>query len=386
MPRRQQNQFRLAITGGGTGGHIYPLIAVHEEIARIASQTNTKLRTQYIGAPGAFEHALSERDIEVVKLPAAKLRGYFSLSNFIDIPKFLLSLPRAFFKLRRFAPDVVFSKGGPGALAVVLTARCLRIPVVIHESDAIPGRTTRITSKFAKVITLSFQSAELYLRKGKGRTITVGNPVRYDISHKALRKEQARKLLGFENSTPLLLVLGGSQGAVQINDLVLASLSSILATTQVLHQTGERNYQSVLKQWAVVQNNIPASLQRRYHPVAYLESDTIGIALSAADIILSRAGASAIFEIAAASKPSILIPLPNAAHNHQLRNAEEYAKTGAAVVMKADELYPHTFQRRLKKLLEDSTTLEKMAKSAHQFYQPDAALKLAKIILASREQ
>lgn len=368
------------MTGGGTGGHIYPLIAVHTELQLIASANDINLRTRYVGAAGPLKGVLLKNNIEVKNILGAKLRRYFSASNLIDVPKFFIGTAQAFFRLYWFMPDVVFSKGGPGALAVVLAARFYRIPVVVHESDAVPGQTTKITSRFAKVVVLGFESAKVYLGKRGERVKVLGNPVRRDILAGFMPKKRARAMLEFDADVPLLLVLGGSQGATRLNDFLLDNLPNLLRFTQILHQTGTANYESVIREFNVIRSDLGENIANRYKAIGYFEEE-IGIALSAADIVLSRAGASAIFEIAAFGKPSILVPLPEAAMNHQLKNATEYAKTGATIIVEAENLLPHLFENQLKEFLQNADKLTQMAKAASAFYRPEAASKIAELIL-----
>ena len=376
-------KLRVLLTGGGTGGHIYPLLAVAGELRTLASEQELKIKIRYIGAGKKYEKVFKEDNIEFEKILGSKLRRYFSLKNIIDIPKFILSIFQALWKVFWFMPDVVFSKGGTGAIAIVLAARFYRIPVVIHESDTIPGFTNRITSHFAEVVAIAFPEAAKYFVGTKRDVVQVGNPLRRQLFSEQLSQQKARAFLGFSIELPLVLIMGGSQGATRINDFILDSLSPLLQFTQVLHQTGEDNYRYVVGELEVIKKRLPKELWERYKPVAYFEKD-IHTALTAADLIISRAGASAITEISAFSKPSILIPLPEAANGHQLQNAGEYSKTGAAIVIEEPNLLPNLFIDQLKKLFENQNTLIQMSKAARDFYEPDAALKLAQIILTIR--
>ncbi len=371
---------RILITGGGTGGHIYPLIAVAAELKILATEQNSVVRVRYIGAGGGYKEVIKENGIEFKRILSSKLRNYFSLKNIIDIPKFAISVFQALWKIFWFMPDVVFSKGGAGAVAIVLAARFYRIPVVIHESDTVPGMTSKITSRFAEAVVLAFPEAEKYFGKTKGRIVQAGNPIRNSLLADQTTQQGARNLLGLDPRLPLVLVIGGSQGAMRINDFILDNLTLLLQFTQILHQTGKRNYNMVVNEFEVVKKDLPENLWSRYRAIGYFEKD-MGTALTAADVIVSRAGASAITEIAAFGKPSILIPLPEAANGHQLENASVYGETGAAIIMEEPNLLPNLFIGQLRKLFETPNTLTGMSKAARAFYQPDAALKLAQIIL-----
>lgn len=376
---------RVLVTAGGTGGHIYPLIAVVSEIRTEAARENQKVRIRYVGAAKRnYRRILLENGIEVKSVLGSKLRRYFSLANIVDVPKFFISIVQSLWKLYWFMPDVVFSKGGSGSIAVVLVARFYRIPVIIHETDSIPSLTSRITGRFAKVIAISFESAAGYFEKRKGTLILTGNPVRRDILAVEATHDEAKASFGFDRNLPLLLVLGGSQGALRINDFILDNLRDFLPVIQILHQTGEKNYDQAVKEFSVIEKDLQEELKSRYKLVGRFE-ENIGAAFTACDIVLSRAGGG-LFEIAAFRKPSILVPLPGAANNHQLYNALEYEKSGATIVFEEENLLPHLFLDRLKRLFGDPNELVAMSKATESFYLPGAALNLAKIILTIKDK
>ena len=379
-------KMRILVTGGGTGGHMHPIVSVVSELQAESVRRGTPVRIRYIGSANKkYRELLKDNGVEVRRILGGKFRRYFSFANVIDFPKLALSFIQAFFKLYFFMPDVVFSKGGPGSAPVVLAARFYRIPVVIHESDSIPSVTGKFTARFAKVIAISFESARGYFKSIKGRVILTGNPIRTSLIKDKIDQAKAKAFLEFDNNLPLVLVLGGSQGAALINDFILDNLKDLLSVTQIFHQTGEKNYEDVGREFSVVAKDIPEELVKRYKAVDYFNSD-IGLALSASDVVVSRPGASAIFELAAFEKPAILIPITNSANNHQIHNAVEYGKTGAALVFEEGNLLPHLFLERLVGLFHDPDKLVNMSKATAQFYMPDAALKLARILLTINEQ
>ncbi|MEX2054378.1 MAG: UDP-N-acetylglucosamine--N-acetylmuramyl-(pentapeptide) pyrophosphoryl-undecaprenol N-acetylglucosamine transferase [Candidatus Colwellbacteria bacterium] len=370
--------FRVLITGGGTAGHISPLVAVVAQLQTMAASEQIPMEVRYLGAHGPFKGSLEENNIKVQRVASSKLRSYFAWQNFIDAPKFLYSLFQALWKIYWYMPGVLFSKGGPGSLAVVLIARFYRIPVIVHESDAIPGLTTRISSRFADVIAISFTSAAKHF-EGK-EVIHTGNPVRGYLLTEPLSPEKGKGYFGFNPHQPMLLILGGSQGSTSINDFILDVLVELLGQVQVFHQTGKADYARVIKEVGVVLGDLPEEIKSRYKLVDFFEKD-IRIALQGADLVISRAGASGIFEAAAFGKPSILIPLPWAANGHQQANAIEYQQTGATIVIEQDNLLPHVFLNSIKDLLADPNKLSTMSDAAKAFYKPDAASNLARVIL-----
>jgi len=288
------------------------------------------------------------------------------------------------FKLFLIMPDVVFSKGGTGALPVVLAAWFYHIPVAIHESDAKPGLTNLVSARFAKKIFVSFEEAAEYFDDRK--TVITGTPVRSELFTDKTSRELAKEAMGFSPTDPLTLILGGSQGAQRVNDFILANLTALLKETQVLHQTGMANIADVQKMSRAAV--IDESFKNRYQAVGYLTDDAsnpggkMGIALTAADLVIARAGSSTITEVAAFGLPAILIPLSESANGHQQLNAYAFAKAGAAVVIEEGNLLPGIFINQVKVILANADLRAKMSAASRQFFVPDAAEKIAGEILA----
>ncbi|NCN53234.1 UDP-N-acetylglucosamine--N-acetylmuramyl-(pentapeptide) pyrophosphoryl-undecaprenol N-acetylglucosamine transferase [Candidatus Wolfebacteria bacterium] len=379
-------ELRVILAGGGSGGHIYPLIAVAQELKKQSESFNLPLDMRYFGGARAYAQEIVDNDIEFVPILSSKLRRYFSPMNLIDIPKFFLSLVQLMWKLFWFMPDVVFSKGGPGAFAVVLVARFYLIPVVIHESDSIPGLTNKLSGIFSKKVFLAFSSARDYF-KNKDVEI-VGNPVRNSLFEQAssltMTDEnqyiQARKGLGLNLETPTILILGGSQGAERLNNFVLESLDILLDKYQILHQVGKRNFDSYKKEYDYISKNWSEDMKNKYLPRPFFNTDMSDV-LIASDIVVTRAGSGTIFEIAAFGKPAILIPLPEAANDHQLENARFYSKTGAAVVIQQDNLLKSIFIEEINKLIQNKEMMAKMSEAAKVFYRPESAQLIARHLL-----
>lgn len=362
-------EIRILLTGGGTGGHIYPLIAVAKRLA------NVHLR--YFGDPGLYKNLLENSQIEINKIISSKFRRYFSLLNILDTFKFVIGFIQALWEIFWFMPDAAFSKGGPGALPILLVCRFYFIPIVIHESDAIPGLTNKITARYAKKVKLAFGAAQKYFNT-KAEIEIVGQPVREEILKDELSGE-VRREFGFNENKPIILFLGGSQGSTRINDFVLSNLELFLHKFQILHQVGEKNYQPYKNSYDFISKNWPADLKNNYFLTPYFE-DNLASAFNVAEVVISRAGAGAIFEIAAKAKPSILIPFPEAANNHQQVNAYEYQKTGAAIIIEQANLLPNLIINVIENLLKDQNKLKQMSAAAKQFYKPKAAEQIAENI------
>ncbi|MBI4159851.1 UDP-N-acetylglucosamine--N-acetylmuramyl-(pentapeptide) pyrophosphoryl-undecaprenol N-acetylglucosamine transferase [Candidatus Wolfebacteria bacterium] len=371
---------RILLTGGGSGGHIYPLIAVSEELRNIAGRNNIALDIRYCGAPGSFGGILVSNNIEVRKIIGSKWRRYFDFRNFLDIPKFFLGVIQAIVRVFVLMPDVLFSKGGPGSFPVVFACWFYRIPIFIHESDTVLGISNALASRFARWIGLAFDSAEnLFTVKGAVVAV-VGNPIRQSLF--AAREEQGilKKMLGFRDTLPLILVMGSSQGAQRINEFVLDAAPLLTNSFQILHQTGLQNFDLIKQEAVDVMKDAPPEERARYQLVPYLHKNYPD-AIFAADIIVSRASSSSIFEIAASAKPSILIPLPEAAGDHQRMNAYEYSKTGAAVVVENENLTPHVFETQVRQLIANPDRLRAMSDAARGFAKPDAARLIAEAMI-----
>ncbi|MFA6135792.1 MAG: UDP-N-acetylglucosamine--N-acetylmuramyl-(pentapeptide) pyrophosphoryl-undecaprenol N-acetylglucosamine transferase [Candidatus Paceibacterota bacterium] len=368
---------RIAFTGGGSGGHINPLLAVAGEARKIISyQKDNTFELFYFGDPGIFRADFVSLGIKIMPIIGFKIRRYFSLENIIDIIKFPFSVLQALWKIFRVMPDVIFSKGGTGALSVVIACYIFNVPIFVHESDSIPGATNSLSFKMARRIALSF-SKSLDFISGP-RVAVVGNPVRslFLEEDKDLDPKKAKRMFGFESDLPLILILGGSQGAVRINDFLLDNIKELVSKYQVLHQVGMENFASFKAEIAVATKNLIPEEKARYKIVDFLKKD-IKEAMIASDLIISRSGSSSIFEIAMVRKPSILIPLKESARNHQSYNAYEYAKTGAALVIEEDNLKPSLFFIQMDMILLNKQKSQKMSEASESFAKPQAALVIA---------
>jgi len=370
------DRFRVVFTGGGSGGHVYPLIAVAEALQKKVLALNAPTEFIYMGPKDAYSALLESRGMTCVVIASGKLRRYFSAENILDVPKFFIGFIQALFELYFMMPDVIFSKGGTGALPVVVAGWFYRIPVVIHESDAQPGLTNLASSRFAKKIFVSFPRATQFFNKNKVEIS--GPPVRAELLEGRTTKELAKETLGFDAKAPLLLVIGGSQGSVRINEFILENLAAIIPLTQVLHQTGVANFLEAQKlSRAALIDGTTAS---RYHAVDYF-NDNIAAALAAADVCVARAGSGTIFELASFAIPSILIPLGEAANDHQRVNAYEFSKDGGATVIDESNLLPGIFLNQLKILLDNADARAKMGEMAGKFFAPGGADHIADAII-----
>lgn len=379
---------RILFTGGGTGGHIYPILAVAEELKNISNQKGIKMKFRYIGAPGDYRYFLSTNGILVSRIFSAKWRRYFDVRNFLDIPLFALSIIQAFWKVFWYMPDVLFSKGGPGSFPTVLACWFYRVPIIIHESDSVPGYANKLAFKYASKIGISFESTIEYLKNLKNgeklikKTALTGNPIRLSLLDRPLGQGMAKKVFGFNSEKKLILVIGASQGAAKINDFFMEIAPDLIKEYAILHQTGVKNFEETRVSLNAVLKNNNQEEKSNYRLVPYFEKD-LGDAYSAADLIISRSGSSSIFEIAAFGKPAILIPLPEniAANDHQRKNAYEYAKTGAAIVIEENNLNKGIFLTQIQKFSDNPNALNSISESAKNFAKINAARIIAEEII-----
>jgi UDP-N-acetylglucosamine--N-acetylmuramyl-(pentapeptide) pyrophosphoryl-undecaprenol N-acetylglucosamine transferase len=366
---------KVLLTGGGTGGHFYPLIAIAEELNALAQKEKIiDLKLYYMSDSPYDKRMLFENRITFVQIPAGKMRLYFSIRNFFDLFKTGVGVFFGFLSMFFIYPDVVISKGGYAAFPAVFAARLLRIPVIVHESDSSPGRLNIWTAKFAKNIAVSWPEAGETLPKEK--TALTGQPIRKAILHGS--PEGAFDFFKLDPTLPVIFIYGGSQGADIINNAILEVLPELLSRYQIIHQTGMNLYDGVVSQSRLILENNKNI--ERYKPLAYLNNLTIRMAAGISSIVISRAGSS-IFEIASWGIPSIIIPITNSNGDHQRKNAFSYARAYACEVIEESNLTKHVLVAEIDKLLGDKDRLLKMKNNALSFASPDAAARIAQIAI-----
>lgn len=367
---------KILFTGGGTAGHIFPIIAIVREIQQIYPELD--LQFFYLGPKDEFSQIfLSQEGIKTKSVLAGKIRRYLNwkalFQNIFDVFKIPLGILQAFFYIFFLAPDVIFSKGGFGSIPAVVAGWLLKVPIFLHESDVSPGLANRFLSKLALEVFISFPKTEYLLST---KMILVGNPIRKEILEGS--KEEAKKLFKLSSQKPVILILGGSQGAQRINDKILEILPELLKNFEIIHQCGEKNFQEVKAESEII---ISKELASFYHLFPFLKEEELKHAYSACDLVVSRAGSGSIFEIATVGKPSILIPLPEAAQDHQVKNAYAYAEKGATIVLEEANFTPHFFLERLKYLISQKEKLEKMQRAAKEFSKPLTARIIASYLV-----
>lgn len=367
---------KILFTGGGTGGHFYPIIAVAQAIHEIAeTEKLVGIELFFISDDPYDKRLLFENGIKYEQVSAGKIRRYFSFKNILDAFKTFWGMISAIGKLYVIYPDVVFGKGGYSSFPTLFAARLLNIPVIIHESDSHPGRVNVWASKFAKKIALSYPEATSYFPKEK--TALVGNPLRKEILSPITRG--AHEFLELERDIPIIFVTGGSQGALNLNDIILDILPELVKNYQVVHQTGKNNFIETKRRGEFLLEN--SEFARRYKPFPYLNETALRMLGGVANLVISRAG-STIFEISVWGVPSIIIPIPEEISHDQRSNAFSYARTGAAIVIEEKNLSGTILLSEINRLMSSHELLEDMKKRALNFSPKDAAYKIARELIA----
>lgn len=370
---------KIVLTGGGTGGHFYPLIAVVERIHEyVAERKLIEPELLYLG-PNPFDHtALHEQDITHVYAPAGRLRRYASVVSILDFLKTSVGIVRAIFQIFSLYPDVIFSSGGYAAFPTLVAARILNIPVVIYDADAEPGIVSLWSSKFARWIAVAHpDAASKFPKKVQDRIANVGHPIRKEIEYPA--SEGGHEFLKIDPSVPTIFVMGGSQGAQAINDAIVDTLPLLIEKFNVIHQTGKDNLDEMKGVSQLLLEN--SRFDNRYRAFGLLNTLALRMAAGVTDLVISRAGSGTIFELASWGIPAILIPIPIDVSHDQTKNAFSYARSGAAIVIEQQNLTPHLLVAEINRIMDDPVAREEMKKAAQGFARKDSAKKIAKAIV-----
>lgn len=323
---------KIILTGGGTAGHVTPNIALLPGLKELGYEV------LYIGSKNGIEKDLMEKEgIAYQGISTGKLRRYLSAKNLTDPFRVVHGFNEALSVMRREKPDVVFSKGGYVAVPVVLAAKMNKIPVISHESDMTPGLANKITMASVRKICCNFPETKEHLPEGKG--VVTGCPIRRELFEGS--REEGLRLAGFDGTKPVLLVIGGSLGAVHVNTAVREALPELLTRYDIIHICGKGN----------VDENLTGT--EGYAQFDYVNEDLKHL-FAAADLFISRAGANAICEIAALAKPNLLIPLGlDASRGDQILNAESFRKQGFSKVLMEEDIHEHTLTEALSDLWEN---------------------------------
>ncbi len=333
----------IVLTGGGTAGHVMPNLALAPHLRQRGWELH------YFGSQEGPERNLAEEEgIPFHAIATGKLRRYFSWKNFTDPFHVLQGAAQAFALLGKIRPDVVFSKGGFVSVPVVYAAFLHRIPVVLHESDLTPGLANRLCLPFCKRVCASFPETLEHLPKGKA--VLTGTPVREELLKG--NREAGLRFIGFTQAKPVLLIMGGSQGATALNQCVHSALPNLKQRYQLAHLCGPGRLDPYLKN------------SEGYAQFEFLRGELADV-LAAASLIVSRAGANSLFELLALNKPALLIPLPLAtSRGDQILNAQSFVKRGFSKMLRQEDLTEKTLLQYLDVLERESETLRRNMESS----------------------
>lgn len=358
---------RIVLTGGGTGGHVYPAISIGQALRA----TVPDIELLYMGSSHGPEGELARTaGFEFAAIPSGPLTKALSLRNLASFAKLVMGIFRARKILKQFKPDVVIGTGGYTTASILLAQRSLGGKIVIHEQNAHPGRTNLMLAKFADKICVTFEGSVAFLPKDK--VVVTGLPIRSEFRG-LLSNALARKTLGLSENLFTVVAVGGSQGAKKPSEILIDAWPLFDdSKTQVLHQVGLRNIEQMQLRVGSPEEH------PRYHVEAYVD---VPLAFAAADLVISRSGGT-VAEITAAGRPSILFPYPYHKDQHQKRNAEYLVENGAAVLCEDFTTTPEMLAGIISGLRSSPDKLSEMAAASKSLGKPDAADRVAEVALS----
>jgi len=376
MIPQKNKKVKILLTGGGTGGSVSPLLAVVEELTSPqpspskgegAIRRGEKYEFLWVGTKSGPEREMVERTgIKFIAMPAGKLRRYFSLKNFLDPFKIIVAFFKSFFIILKWRPDLVMTAGSFVSVPVIWAAWILRVPILVHQQDARSGLANKLMAPFARVITITFsESLPVYGKKA----VWTGNPARRsrEIPNS---KSQIPNIFNLKKDLPIVLIVGGGTGAMEINKLVWESLDELTKFCQIVHVTGKGKEVSELSSEA-------SELSSYYKSFEFLEHEKVMEIMKAADLVVSRAGLGFLTEISYLAKPAILIPIPS---SHQEDNAQVFAKNEAAIVLDQKKLTNQDFTNKIKELLADDVLRNMLRNKVGEVMKKGANEEIARIV------
>lgn len=335
---------KIIMTGGGSAGHVTPNLALVPKLKELGYEI------EYIGTKDGIERKIIEdENIKYHAISSGKLRRYFDIKNFTDPFKVLKGILQAIVILKKEKPNIVFSKGGFVAVPVVIAAHLSKIPVIAHESDLTPGLANRLSAPYCTRVCVTFPESVKNIKDNKG--VLTGTPIREELLKGS--RILGRQICGFEDKKPVLLIIGGSLGSKFINDTIRKVIDKLIEKYNIVHICGK--------------GNIDKSLESRksYKQFEYI-SEELPHVMNAADIVISRAGANAIFELLALRKPNLLIPLSKkSSRGDQILNAASFERSGYSLVIQEDDLNERILLEKLEELYENKDKfINKMSSSS----------------------
>lgn len=358
---------KIIISGGGTGGHIYPAVAIANEL----KAKDPSIEILFVGAEGKMEmEKVPKAGYKIIGLPIAGINRSNMLAN-IGLPfKLIRSLWKTYSVIKSFKPDVAIGVGGYASGPTLIMANFLKVPTLIQEQNSFAGVTNKNLAKKARKICVAYPGMERFFPAEK--IVLTGNPVRKDILETASKREQALKHFGLSDDRKILLIIGGSQGARTINESVRAGLNDLISNDlQIIWQTGKLFIEQAKSAVDALQTN------RVYVSDFIYEMD---LAYAAADLVVSRAGALSVSELCLAAKPSILVPFPAAAEDHQTQNALSLVNENAAWLVKDAEAREKLVDKAIE-LADNQQTMSELSKNIKTLGKPNAGREIAEEVL-----
>lgn len=360
---------RVLFAGGGTGGHINPAIS----IANYAKSKDKDFKALFVGTKQGLETKLVPKagyDIEYIEIQGFDRKNL--LRNFTTVKKLISSRKKCRKIIREFKPDCIVCTGGYVSGPVAMASKAMKVPSLIHEQNVYPGMTVKGSANYVTYLALSFEETINHMQH-KEKCVVTGNPIRSEILEADYMS--SRKKLGIEK--PFVLIFGGSLGADRINDTVIGMLDRIVKDNKIelLFGTGDRNYEKIMNK--IAENGI--ALSDNVKIVPYI--DNMAECMAAADVVVSRAGAITVSEIAALGKPSILIPSPNVVRNHQEQNAREFENKNAAALIVEKDLTSDALYDKIMSMVSDKKQLREMSENLKSLARTDALERIYELMI-----
>lgn len=365
----------IMISGGGTGGHIYPALTIYKTL-----ETMVDANFLYIGTERGLESRIVPKEgIPFTTLPVQGLQRKLSLDTLVTAGKTLSSLWKANQLISDFKPDIVIGTGGYVCGPLLLAAALRGIPTLIQEQNVVPGITNKILSRFVDMVAVGYEEAIPHFPRAK-KVIYTGNPVRPSVV--TANREEARAYFGLQDDQTAILVAGGSRGARSINTAMQAVHEHYKGREdiKIIHATGTDEYSRVCESLGIQEGDVYSSTS---HIVPYL--DNMDMAMAASDMAIFRSGAIGLAELAVRGIPSILIPYPYAAADHQTFNAKAFVDAGASTMIVDKELNGTRLLQAVDAMLADQRCRKRMAEATLQLGKPEAAIEIAKLALSIKK-
>jgi UDP-N-acetylglucosamine--N-acetylmuramyl-(pentapeptide) pyrophosphoryl-undecaprenol N-acetylglucosamine transferase len=366
---------RLIIAAGGTGGHVLPAVAVIEEFR----SRNIPLEALWIGSLKGVERDIAHaHGISFTAVQTGKLRRYLDLETVTDAVRIPIGIAQAWMKVRSFKPDVIFSTGGNVSVPTVVSGSRLA-PVLTHEQTAQVGIANKIAARFAKRFAAAYEETAEVARRYHDYVVITGNPVRASLA--GGDKTKAWKHFGLSPDLPVIFVTGGARGASPINQRIEKLLPELLSRVQIVHQAGPSVANDDAARLRKAQQAWPEHLRDRYVVQEFLGQEIADL-YAITDLVIGRAGAGTIAELAFLGKPAILMPLPGTWGDEQRKNARVLANAGGAIVIEQEDATPDRLREEIISLLDDPMRRKAMGAGASKIARPDAAARLVDELLS----